>query len=1581
MHPPRSAELIEPPCALAATLRPWIRRLAIVIALACSLSPTGRASPPAQSGPAQPGFPAKVPAAVSNPDIQVTSSSIRWGGSNPQIHSEPSAPAPARIIVKLRGAAPREVFASPAPGAAGADASRLAAEDPTLASLMARHGARSASPLAVEHIRAQQRQRHLSSGVADASRRFSLRAARAPAGAVAPDFSRTFVLDLGSRSPSAAAAALRSLRADPEVVYAEEDRIVRTCYLPNDPYYASTGSWGQSYADLHGLKTIGTTAAWDSSQGAGVVVAVIDTGVDYEHPDIADSIWLNAGEIPGNAIDDDANGFVDDLIGWDFAGTHYWEATEDADPRDGHGHGSHVAGTIAATGDNGLGVIGVAWKAEVMVVKGLDDSGSGSDSQLARCILYAVDNGADVINASWGSEGSSQTLRDAVNYAHAHGVVFVAAAGNSASDAAKFAPASIPAAIAVAALDPEGGAAFFSNFGSRIDVSAPGQDILSLESGTAGYTQKDGTSMAAPHVSGVAALILSRYPSLSVEQVRQVLRVSAVDLGTAGKDPAYGSGRVNAAAALELGEHVLEARILGPAESTAIWGPVEVSGTVGGPGFSGYVLEFGAGAAPQSWTMLRASAASVARGELGVFDPSTLTDGLYTVRLRAQDASGATFSDQIEIVVRYLEITSPLPPTVLPLTSPMKPGCAYTISGSARGPSFQNYTLEWAPGTAATSGWSAEGFALTGGGLVPVDGGSLAEWTPPAGLEGYCTIRLTVNNSGFASTTTTSVYAEPALVSSGWPALLVEVPDNQGPALVRQPDGSTRFVFASRFNPVELYSLAYDGSRETRPHSFGGRFPAPVADLDDTPGDEVVVVKGYCVEILSSGLEPIRTILAPAGRDFGYDQMSLADLDNDGSAEILVASRDGSAGFSAPGAVHVYRADGTPFPGESIAFPVESPFAYAQIVAADLDGNGRKEIVVAVGPIDQPHYTVEAFNSDGSPCSGWTPVQVTDAKLGALATGDLDHDGTTEIVISESSADTNVDRIIVRNGSGAVREGWPVPSAESQYLRSEFSIGDLDDNGQMEIVWINGTMISVLRGDGSAWCEPWSVGGEAPFNMFGTPILADIDGDGHQEIVTVPTFYSFEGSRPYRHAALAVYSATGTLRRTWPLFGTAGQQPAWGTAAVGDFNADGATDIAVTLSLMRGGGDGGWLFDSAMTCLTTGTPFNAAGSDWINDHHDPQNSRAATVAPAFIAGLQDRTVSAGTAVTLSAEATGSPLPRFQWQKNGVDIAGANRATLTFPSVQAWDAGHYTVTVSSAAGSATTRATLTVSRDTASDARALNLSTRALVQAADKPLIPGFVIEGTGTKRLLIRAVGPRLRDLGVDDPVDDPRLFLKRYDPAVRAYVDIVENDNWPDDEALRLATATVGAFPLLPASRDAALLLEAGPGQYTVITDTASGPAQGVALVEVYDADTESGPARLTNVSNRGYVGAGGHVMIAGFVISRDGPKTLLLRAVGPGLATLGVPDPLPDPQLALYRSTEGTGQSEVILTNDDWSNHPDAATTASTAQMVGAFPLDDDSKDAALVATLRPGIYTIHASGVGGATGEALVELYVIP
>ena len=268
----------------------------------------------------------------------------------------------------------------------------------------------------------------------------------------------------------------------------------------------------------------------------------------------------------------------------------------------------------------------------------------------------------------------------------------------------------------------------------------------------------------------------------------------------------------------------------------------------------------------------------------------------------------------------------------------------------------------------------------------------------------------------------------------------------------------------------------------------------------------------------------------------------------------------------------------------------------------------------------------------------------------------------------------------------------------------------------------------------------------------------------------------------------------------------------------------------------------------------------------------------------------------------------------------------------------------------------------------------NLSTRAQVGTGANVMIAGFVVQEGAPKRVLIRAVGARLASapFNLTGVLADPQLQLFNAQGTL-----VLANDNWSTDDAATMNA--VGAFALVNGSADAALVVDLPAGQYSAFAGGANN-GTGVALVELYDV-TGGTDSRLANIATRGYVGTGGDVLISGFVVSSEGSKTLLIRAVGPTLAGFGVGGALADPVLTVYGRAAGATADSALLTNNDWGTNAGAANTAAVAAQVGAFALANGSKDAAVVVTLPPGAYTVQASGAGNTTGTALVEIYVVP
>lgn len=519
------------------------------------------------------------------------------------------------------------------------------------------------------------------------------------------------------------------LRRNPDVLFAEPNYVGRLESAPpqaarrtvrparqasgkgtdtfDDPFLTSSGSWGQDFQDLWGLYRIDAPSAWPLSQGEGVVVAVIDTGVDIEHPDLVANVWRNEGEVEANGVDDDGNGFIDDVAGWDFSvcerrdggGVNCLTPKEPGpDVTDVVGHGTMVAGIVAAVGGNGIGIVGVAPKAKVMSVKAFDTTGVSSVAEVSAALLYAAANGARVINASW-SFPPSETLRTAINYVTQElDAVVIAAAGNGPRPLEQgIEPANIPSVISVGATTHLDEPSPFSNFGGGLDLVAPGGgetgpetidypefSVLSLRArdsiaglvcytrpcGDKGeycdicedapwvvgesYLRLRGSSLATAYVSGVAALVRAKHPTFTRREVKQILLETAEDLGEVGWDATFGYGRVNALRALQV-DGTPVAEITAPENRGKVRErelPIEIRGTVLAPhgNLQSWELRLRRKEEPGSGSVTIAQGSSVVvEGVLGTLSSTTeprLEPGRwYILELEVHDSGGRAATD------------------------------------------------------------------------------------------------------------------------------------------------------------------------------------------------------------------------------------------------------------------------------------------------------------------------------------------------------------------------------------------------------------------------------------------------------------------------------------------------------------------------------------------------------------------------------------------------------------------------------------------------------------------------------------------------------------------------------------------------------------------------------------------------------------------------------------------------------------------------------------------------------------------------------------------------------------------------
>lgn len=349
------------------------------------------------------------------------------------------------------------------------------------------------------------------------------------------NLSNLFVLEFSDKSN--VDQIISELKAIDVVEYAERIPLCKNTLTPNDPSYNSSTQWG--------LFKINAANAWNVSTGnPSVVVAVVDDAVQTNHPDLSANIWTNTGEIASNGIDDDGNGYVDDVQGYDVADND----NNPNPPNTTFDHGTHVAGIIGARSNNGVGVASIGYSVKIMAVKSTNQATLVTDGYDG--IIYAVNSGADIINMSWGGQGTSTSAQNIINWASAQGVLLIAAAGNNDVNTI-FYPAGYTNVISVASTTTNDSKSSFSNYGTWIDVSAPGSSIYSTVPNNT-YAYMSGTSMACPMVAGLAGLIKSVNPSMTNADIENCLLSTADDIDAA--NPGYigqlGSGRINAQAAV-----------------------------------------------------------------------------------------------------------------------------------------------------------------------------------------------------------------------------------------------------------------------------------------------------------------------------------------------------------------------------------------------------------------------------------------------------------------------------------------------------------------------------------------------------------------------------------------------------------------------------------------------------------------------------------------------------------------------------------------------------------------------------------------------------------------------------------------------------------------------------------------------------------------------------------------------------------------------------------------------------------------------------------------------------------------------
>lgn len=446
------------------------------------------------------------------------------------------------------------------------------------------------------------------------------------------------------------------------VIYAEPNYLFQTCKTPNDPYFSNQWALNQlNKYDIH------APDAWDIETGSSdTVVAIIDTGVDYNHIDIIDNIWHDQNGNPGHDfVDINVNAYLPPEYEL-YPDEDYVES--DGDPLDVLGHGTHCAGIVGAVGNNNIGITGVSWQCKIMPVKAgfkikflSNLAGKFETDDIINAIHYAADNGADIISFSFGRYGEVKSIEDACNYAYNKGVLLIASAGNENCEAFHI-PSSYENVISVGATDEYDKKASFSNYGQYVDIAAPGVNILSLrakdtdmyDDGGSHIINKDyyiasGTSMSCPIVSGIATLILSKNSSLSNRQIKDIL-INSVDKITPCAN--LGKGRINAYEALLRDSNQVNIIISNPLHGIETDNDIEINGNASCSSFQRFVIDYAKGISPlyNDYIEICSSSSQVQNGKLATFPVSQLDDGLYTIRLKVITNNGIYF-DKIWIII------------------------------------------------------------------------------------------------------------------------------------------------------------------------------------------------------------------------------------------------------------------------------------------------------------------------------------------------------------------------------------------------------------------------------------------------------------------------------------------------------------------------------------------------------------------------------------------------------------------------------------------------------------------------------------------------------------------------------------------------------------------------------------------------------------------------------------------------------------------------------------------------------------------------------------------------------------------
>jgi hypothetical protein len=896
---------------------------------------------------------------------------------------------------------------------------------------------------------------------------------------------RTFIVAFNNPDPLAFTQILDAYNSRKDLVaYAEPNFVSHARLMPNDPGFSTL--WGMNNTGQTGGvldSDIDAVEAWNHTQGShNVIVAIIDSGMDYNHPDLAANVWVNAGEIPGNGIDDDGNGYTDDVHGWDF-----YEA--DPDPMDDHLHGTHVAGTIGAVGNNGQGIAGVAWKVKMMPLKFLNHNGSGVLSDAIMAIDYAGRMKARICNNSWGGGGYSESLREAIDNLGARGGIFIASAGNAAddTDVIEHFPSGYTSAnvISVAATDHTDQLAWFSNYGARsVDLAAPGHVIYSTlptfitpkmtEYGlSAHYGTLSGTSMAAPHVSGALALILARNSNLTVSQLKYRLKERSDKFDSFAYKMQF-SGRLNA---FEMINPKWKAR---PPRLVLLKNVVHEEGNKNQQYEAGETIRF-----HPSFKNLGTLAATNVYARVIALNP---------------EVSVLTAPQKLPNIGQLTEIT---------------PGAPFKIKLGAS--LVGNETLLFEYLLTYNTGLETR---------IPFELSLAAVGGDPDLRLGF-PVKVAVTGGTYRAGPGNHILvanidadANPEIVFSGianGPLYAIHYGGNK--ATIRQMDDypGTYYAAAGKLSMTTTNFQIFAGSY-FRPGSMGAykepfKFlpgwplnavayvsaPPTLADLDGDGVDEALFSQGegYMHAMKMDGSEaPGWPVPGGGGGDRGTS--AVADLDGDGDLEIIFASGNVGSVY-----LHGLHHDGAPLTGFPVVF---NGFANTFPVIGDVDGDGEKEIVVVARDPETAKAVLHIRNANGT-LEKVIPLIGHCGAGTAPALADFDGGTVPEIIVQTDSA-----LHVISGASGQPLPGWPQLYSGYWLGNSSPVVGDVDGGQSSEIAITLQVAGSLTDGEVRVYRKNGTLlprfPKKLPLGAGGVPAIVDINRDGRNELIVMGDYWN-----------------------------------------------------------------------------------------------------------------------------------------------------------------------------------------------------------------------------------------------------------------------------------------------------------------------------------------------------------------------------------------------------------------------------------------------------------------------------------------